>query len=108
MKGSLLQMRPHLGLQQGDQLGLYEGVVVGDVEADHAGGLQVAAKAGLQAAAVDRLHDKDEVRPLQMLGRQGLVRIGGQAGRGRLDARPVGKHPLRRGRAQAVAGTEEE
>jgi hypothetical protein len=68
----------------------------------------MTAKAGLQAAAVDRLHDEDQVRPVQMLGRQGLVRIGGQAGGGRLDARPVGKHPLRRGGAQAIAGTEEE
>lgn len=43
-----------------------------------------------------------------MLGRQGLVRIGGKAGGGGLDARPVGKYPLRRGGAQAVAGAEEE
>ena len=42
------------------------------------------------------------------IARQGLVRIGGKAGGGGLNARPVSKHPLRRGRAQAVAGTEEE
>lgn len=101
-------MHPHPRFQQGYQFGLHEGVVVGDVEADDAGGLQVAAKAGLEAAAVDRLHDEDQVGPVQMLGRQGLVRIGGQAGGGGLDARPVGKHPLRRGGAQAIAGTEEE
>lgn len=101
-------MWPHPRFQQGDQLGLHEGVVVGDVEADDACGLEMTAEAGLQASAVDRLHDEDQVGPVQMIRRQGLVRIGGQACGGRLDARPVGKHPLRRGGAQAVAGAEEE
>lgn len=101
-------MRPHLLLQQGDQLGLHEGVVVGDVEADDAGGLQVRFEAALEFGAVGALHDEDQAGPVEVVGRDRLLRIGRQAGGGGPDAGTGGEDPLGRGGAEAVAGAEEE
>ena len=101
-------MRPHLRLQQRDQLRLHEGVVVGDVEADDAGVLQVRPEAALEFGAVGALHDEDDIGPVQQLRRDRLVRVGGQAGGGRLHARPVGEDLLGGGGAEAVAGADEE
>ena len=54
------------------------------------------------------LHDEDDVGPVEVVGRDRLLRIGRQAGGGGLDAGPAGEHPLGRGGAEAVAGAEEE
>lgn len=81
-------MRPHLLLQQRHQIGLHKGVVVGDVEADDAGALQMGPEAALELGAVGPLHDEDDVGPFHQLGGAFLLRIGGQAGGGGLDAGP--------------------
>lgn len=54
------------------------------------------------------LHDEDDVGPVQRLRRDRLVRVGGQAGGGRLHARPVGEDLLGGGGAEAVAGADGE
>lgn len=101
-------MRPHLLLQQGCQLRLHEGVVVWDVEADDAGALQMSLEAALQPRPMRLLHDEDYVGPFDQLGRAGLLRIRRKPGGGGLHAGTGGEDLLRRGRAQAVAGAEEE
>ena len=101
-------MRPHLLLQQGHQLRLHEGVVIRDIKADHAGALQMRPEPALELRAMGALHDEDDVGPLHQFSGARLLRIGRQPGGGGLHAGPVGEHLLGRGRAQAVAGTEEE
>ena len=101
-------MRPDPLLQQRHQFGLHEGVVVRDVEADDAGAPQLGLEAAQQPGAVGALHDEDDVGPFDQFGGALLLRIGSQAGGGGLDAGPCREHLLGRGRAQAVAGTEEE
>ena len=95
-------------LQQRCQFGLHEPVVVGDVEADDALALQVGLEAALEFGAVGALHDEDEVGLVEVVGRDRLLRIGRQAGGGGLDAGARGEDALGRGRAEAVAGAEEE
>lgn len=104
----MTEMHTHLLLQQRHQLRLHEGVVVGDVEADHPRPLQLGPEAALEFGAVGALHDEDDVGPFHQFGRALLLRIGRQAGRGGLDAGPGREHLLGRGRAEAVAGAEEE
>lgn len=53
------------------------------------------------------LHDEEDVGPLHQFDGALLLRIQRQAGGGGLDAGIGGEDLLRRGRAQAVAGTEE-
>lgn len=81
-------MRSHPLLQQRHQFGLHEGVVVGDVEADDAGAFQLGFEATLQPGALGALHDEDQVGPVDQFGGALLLRIGGQAGGGSLDAGP--------------------
>lgn len=90
--------------------GKHEALVrdVGDTQHDDAGALQVGAEAALEPGLVRRLHDEDQVGPREHLGIDRHVGVGGQAGGGGLHARPVGEDALRRGRAEAVAGAEEE
>ena len=62
----------------------------------------------LELRAVGALHDEDDVGPFHQFSRARLLRIGRQPGGGGLHAGPIGEHLLGRGRAQAIAGTEEE
>jgi hypothetical protein len=54
------------------------------------------------------LHDEDDVGPFHQFGGAMLLRIRRQAGGGSLDAGPGREHLLGGGRAEAVAGAEEE
>ncbi len=62
----------------------------------------------LELRAVGALHDEDDVGPFHPLGGARLLRIGRQPGGGGLHAGPIPEHLLGRGRAEAIAGAEEE
>tara|TARA_R110000764_G_scaffold218057_2_gene305350 strand:- start:119 stop:355 length:237 start_codon:yes stop_codon:yes gene_type:complete len=68
----------------------------------------VGPEAALEFGAVAALHHEDEVGPVDQFGGALFVRIAGKAGGGGLDAGVCREQLLGRGRAEAVAGTEEE
>jgi hypothetical protein len=101
------QVAGNPGLEQADEVRVHEFVLVGDVQADHAGLAEVRFEFGRKLEAMGALHHKDDVRPLQQLGRDRVFRIVVEARGGRLDAGPVREDLLRRWAAEPVLAADE-
>ena len=79
-------------LEHGDEFGRHVMEVVLNIEADDPSAFEMWPELASKLPLMDPLHDEDDVGRLDVFGRQGIVSIGGKAGRCRFHTRIARKY----------------
>lgn len=95
-------------LQEGDEVGVHERVIVRNIEDGDSFACEGRLELSIQAGAMDFLHDKDDICPLDLLLRNGDLSVLIEAGGICIDSGEVCKDRFGGGATEFIAGTEEE
>lgn len=101
-------MRCDTRADQAHELRVHVIVVVGDAEANDLGRSEMAAKRRRQPPLMRALHHEDDVDSVQVIGRQRLFGVRGEAGRRDIEAGLAGEDGFRGRAAPAIAAADEE